>query len=58
MIEESFYFYKVHDMTKELLNNRVVASFNVPYDKEIYDTTSYEDEYGYNYDTDPRSVQF
>ena len=40
MIEESFYLYKVHDFTKELLTNRVVASFNVPFDKEIYDSTS------------------
>ena len=37
MVEESFSLFKVRDITSELLaKDGYVASFNVPYDSDIY----------------------
>jgi hypothetical protein len=55
MVEESFYLFKILDVTDLLHRDGYIASFNVAYDQEIYNAAAYS-TYGYTYWNDPRSI--
>ena len=58
MIEESFLLFKAQDMTSNLFKNGYIASYNVPFNEEIYNSTMYKQGYGFNYTDDPRAILF
>ena len=59
MIEEFFALQNAEDVTQTMLIPQgYVASYNVPYNKSIYDVSGYANDYGYNYTTDPRALLF
>ncbi|KAL4446161.1 hypothetical protein ABPG74_021700 [Tetrahymena malaccensis] len=58
MVEESFYLYKPIDITQQLFSQGYVASYNVPFNQEIYNITMYQQGYGFNYTNDPRAIEF
>ena len=59
MVEEFYYLLKSEDVTQSLLIPQTyVASYNVPYNQEIYDVSGYSTQYGFNYYDDPRAVLF
>ena len=59
MVEQYYYIMKAQDVTKTLLlKNGFVASYNVPYDDEVYNISGYRSGYGFDYFNDPRDVLF
>lgn len=55
MAEEAFYLYKVHNFTDKYQADGYAASYNVPYDNEIWLQNNYGGGYGFNYTSDPRA---
>ncbi|EGR29595.1 laminin a family protein, putative [Ichthyophthirius multifiliis] len=58
IVEESFELFKAKDVSDMLFSDGYFASYNVPFDQEIYNSTMYKEGYGFNYQNDPRAILF